>query len=137
MKMKLINQTPDESFIYPATIYEWCNQRFKMQWCKAHPWIHYSRSVDGVFFSCKSCVLFAPKEYSHQKLGNFVSKPFRLWTKQSSAFQSHETCKYHQDSISKTQSFKTTIENPSTSVANMLNTEIEERMQKMLVCLSL
>ena len=50
MKIKLINQTPDETFIYPATYMNGYNQRFKVQWCKAHPWIHYSRSVGGVFF---------------------------------------------------------------------------------------
>ena len=55
MKIKLINQTPDENFIYPATYMNGCNQCFKVQWCKAHPWIHYSRSVGGVFFFCKSC----------------------------------------------------------------------------------
>ena len=52
---------------------------FKPEWHKNHPWL------DG-----KACALFAPSDIRKQKLGTLVSKPFSLWTKQSSMFLSNQ-----------------------------------------------
>ena len=65
----------------------------KPEWHKNHPWLHYSPSEDG-----KACALFAPSDIRRQKLGTLVSKPFSLWTKQSSMFLSNQ---YHQDSMTR------------------------------------
>ena len=76
MKLELVNQTPDASYKYPSTYMHGCNRRFKPEWNKSHPWLHYSLSEDGVY--CKACALFAPIDIRKQKLGVFVSKPFNI-----------------------------------------------------------
>ena len=94
-KLELLNHTPDPNFNYPPKYVYGCNRRFKPEWLKNHSWLHYSPSEDGVY--CKACALFAPADIRRQRLGILVSKPFSLWTKQSSVFLSHEQNQYHQD----------------------------------------
>ena len=103
-KLELLNHTPDASYKYPTKYMHGCNRRFKPEWHKNHPWLHYSPSEDGVY--CKACALFAPSDIRRQKLGTLVSKPFSLWTKQSSMFLSHEQNQYHQDSMTRMMAFK-------------------------------
>ena len=93
-KLELLNHTPDPKFNYPTKYVHGCNRRFKPEWPKNHSWLHYSPSEDGVY--CKACALFAPADIRRQTLGILVSKPFSLWTKQSSVFLSHEQNQYHQ-----------------------------------------
>ena len=93
MKLKLVDHTPDAKYKYPTKYMNGCSRRFKPEWVQIHSWLHYSASEDGVF--CKACALFAPGEVQQQKLGSLVSKPFSLWMKQSSAFNSHEKLSYH------------------------------------------
>ena len=93
MKLKLLNHTPDVKYKYPMKYMNGRNRRFKPEWVHTHSWLHYSASEDGVF--CKACALFAPSEVQQQKLGSLISKPFSLWMKQSSAFNSHEKLSYH------------------------------------------
>ena len=45
---------------YPNTKSYGINRRFKVEWAKNHPWLHYSMSEDGVY--CKACALFAPSD---------------------------------------------------------------------------
>ena len=93
------NNTPDLTYNYPARNLYGINRRFKVDWVKTHPWVHYSVLEDGVY--CKACSLFAPGDVGRQKLEVFVIKPFQMWTKQSAAFTSHETHQYHQDAMAK------------------------------------
>ena len=127
-KLEIINHVPDPQFNYPATYMNGCNRRFKVEWVKAHPWLHYSSTEDGAY--CKACALFAPEDAGSQKLGILVVKPFCKWTKQSSVFQSHEQCQYHHDSMTKMLGFKETCTDPAKGVASMLNQECAERMRR-------
>ena len=123
-KLKLLNHTPDSNFNYPTTFLNGCNRRFKPEWIKSHSWLHYSASEDGVY--CKACALFAPSEIKRQKLGALVTKYFSLWTKQSTAFDSHEELSYHQHSMEKMAAFKESCHNPTRNIATMLNNAHKE-----------
>ena len=69
-QLQIINHVPDAKYNYPATYMNGCNCRFKVEWVKAHPWLHYSPTEDGVY--CKACALFAPDNAGRQKLGILV-----------------------------------------------------------------
>ena len=60
----------------------------------------------------------------------FVTKPFNLWTKQSSAFAKHEKCNYHQDSMTKMVAFEDSCSSTTQSVACMLNKTREEQIAR-------
>ena len=129
MKLKIINDGPDANYSYPVKNMYGINRRFKVEWVKNHPWVHYSMSEDGVY--CKACALFAPCDIRRQKLGLFVTKPFQVWTKQSSAFLSHEKHEYHQDSLAKMVAFRDmACAGPAQNVACMLNKEREEQVAR-------
>ena len=104
LKLKLIKQAPDAKFNYPTKFMHSCNRRSKPEWAQSHSWLHYSPSEDGAY--CKACVLFAPTDVKRQRLGSLVSKPFSIWTKQSSVFNGHEKLAYHQDSMTRMAAFK-------------------------------
>ena len=125
-KLELINHSPGHNFIYPTKYLHGCNRRFKPEWVINHPWLHYSIAEDGVY--CKACALFAPSDISRQKLGSLVSKPFNLWTKQSSVFLSHEQHQYHQDSMTRMVAFRDSCSAPTGNVACMLDKEREEQI---------
>ena len=110
LKLQVVNHNPDSKFNYPKTYLNGCNRRFKPEWARTHPWLHYSASEDGVY--CKACALFGPSEVKQQKLGIFVSKPFSVWTKQSSVFTKHEQLTYHQSSMTVMTAFKDSCSNP-------------------------
>ena len=80
MKLKIVNHTLDPLYNYPYTKLYGINHRFKVEWAK----ITHGCTEDGVY--CKACALFAPSDIRWQKLGLFVTRPFQVWTKQSSAF---------------------------------------------------
>ena len=128
MKLKLIKQTPDAKITYPTKYMHGCNRRFKPEWVQSHSWLHYSVSEDGAY--CKACVLFGPTDIKQQKLGSLVNKPFSLWTKQSSIFNSHEQLAYHQDSMTRMGAFKESCSNPMCNVATLLNKVHNEQVSR-------
>ena len=105
-----------------------CNRQFKVEWVRNHPWLHYSSSEDGVY--CKACALFAPSDIRQQKLGVLVTKPFSVWTKQSSTFRSHEELQYHQDSMTRMVAFKDSCSDPTRNVACLLNKAHEDQVAR-------
>lgn len=104
MKLRLVNHTPEAGYNYPAKNMYGINRRFRVEWAKNHSWIHYSIADDGVY--CKACALFGPSEIRRQRLGVFVTKPFQMWTKQSSASSTHEQHIYHQSAMTRMVAFK-------------------------------
>ena len=128
MKLKLLDHTPDAKYKYPTKYMNGCNRRFKPEWVQIRSWLHYSASEDGVF--CKACALFAPGEVQQQKLGSLVSKPFSLWTKQSSAFNSHEKLSYHHICVMKMAAFKESCRVPTQNVATMLSNAHKEQVPR-------
>ncbi len=127
-KLKLVKNVPDNTVNYPAQFLHGCNRRFKPEWAKRHPWISYSQSDDGVY--CKACVLFAPSDVHGQKLGVLVTKPFTVWTKKTSVFDSHEKLNYHQNSMTRMTAFKESSANPLLNVATMLNNTRKEQVSR-------
>ena len=128
MKLKLIKQTPDTKFKYPIKYIHGCNRRFKPEWVQTHSWLHYSICEDSVY--CKACVLFAPTEVKQQQLGLLVTKPFSLWTKQSSVFNNHEKLAYHHDSMARMAAFKEMCSNLSRNVATLLDKAHKEQVSR-------
>ena len=115
-----------------------CNRQFKPEWVQTHSWLHHSASEDGVF--CKACALFAPSEVQQQTLGSLVSKPFSLWTKQSSTSNSHEQLSYHHACMLKMAAFKESCCDPTQNVATMLSNARKELVsrntQSLLKCVA-
>ena len=97
-----------------------CNRRFKVEWVKPHPWLHYSSTEDGAY-----CALFAPEDAGSQKIDILVNLFLQIG---HAMFQSHGQCQYHHDSIAKMLGFKETFADPTRGVARMLNQEGEEQM---------
>ena len=128
MKLRLVNHTPYSKFNYPKTYLNGCNRRFKPEWVHNHSWLHYSASEDGVY--CKACALFGRSEIKLQKLGSLVSKPFSLWTKQSSVCKKHEQLAYHQSFMTNMTAFKESCSNLTHNVASMLNTARKEQVSR-------
>ena len=94
---------PESGYKFPP-----CGERhlrFQHQWLQKFKWLAYSEHSKGAF--CKYCVLFAPDGagVGSQKLGNFVKTPFTNWKKAIDEFNSHQTKKYHTDSLARAQSF--------------------------------
>ena len=54
-------------------------RRFKPDWLKQYPWMHYSQFSDGVY--CRACVILSPYQAGGQDLGKIVLEPFQYWTK--------------------------------------------------------
>ena len=125
-KLEIINHSPDIAYNYPTRHMHGCNRCFKPEWNKSHPWLHYSKSDDGVYY--KACALFAPSDVRRQNLGKFVSSPFYTWTKQSSAFRKHEELQYHQESMVKMVAFRQSCLDVTKSIACMLNKEREQQL---------
>ena len=57
-----------------------------------------------------------------------TTKPFQLWTKQSTAFAAHEAHQYHQDAMTRMVAFRGACSTPTQGVACMLNKEHEEQV---------
>lgn len=72
--------------------------------------------------------MFAPSEVKQQKLGTLVTKSYSLWTKQSSAFNSHENLSYHLDRMTKMSAFKQSCHDPTCTVATMLSNAQKEQV---------
>ena len=103
-KLAIINSNPHSSSSYPTTFMNGCNRKFKAEWVKVYPWLHYSQSMDGVY--CKACSLFCPESAGGVRVGALVNEPFCRWTSQGSVFLRHEKNQYHISSMVKMVEFK-------------------------------
>lgn len=90
---------------------------------KQYPWLDYSSFTDGVF--CRACALFAPSTVGGQDPGQFVTLPFKTWTKMVAKACTHTTKEYHQNAMSTMREFITRYEDPSLSVAAILDSEVQ------------
>ena len=100
-KLKIARLDPDPHANYPSVFMNGCNCRYKVQWLQNHPWLHYSPTEDGAH--CRACALFSPEEVSGQQLGVLTTKPFRLWTKQSTVFEHHKKLDHHHNAVVRMQ----------------------------------
>ena len=83
---------------------------------KQYPWLHYSKFADGAF--CRACALFAPSTVGGQDLGQFVTSPFKCWTKMT-------TKEYHRSAMTRMSEFLAWYEDPSQSVDTMLDSQAQ------------
>lgn len=108
---------------YPTSSF----RQFQPSWLKQHPWLHYSRFADGAF--CRACVLFAPHQVGGQDLGQFVTSPFKCWTKMSDKANTHANKEYHRSAMTIMREFLARYEDPSQSVGTLLDTEAKQIME--------
>ena len=90
---------------------------------KQFPWLHYSKFVDGAF--CRACPLFAPSTVGGQDPGQFVTLPFKTWTKMIAKASTHATKEYHQSAMTAMRDFILRYEDPSLNVATMLDSQVQ------------
>ena len=102
-------------------------RQFQPTWVKQHPWLHYSHNVDGVF--CRACVFFAPEKVGGQASGQFVTKPFTCWNKQTERMNAHGMLDYHLTSMVKMEEFLARYENPSEAINIQFNSEANRIMK--------
>ena len=99
-------------------------RQFQPSWLKQHPWLHYSRQVDGAF--CRACVFFTAESVGgHQ----FVTKPFKIWNKMSEKCNAHGKLEYHLTSQAKMTEFLARYEDPSQAINSRLSSEAQKRME--------
>ena len=97
---------------------------------KQFPWLHYSKFADGAF--CRACALFAPSTVGDQDPGQFVILPFKTWTKMVPKASTHATKEYHRSAMSAMRDFTVWYEDPSLSVATMLDSQVQRTMDSNL-----
>jgi len=95
-------------------------RQFQPSWVKKQPLLHYSQHCDGAF--CRACVSFAiTPSTGRQTLGQFVNKPFKMWTKMFEKMNSHASQEYHKASMEKMSEFILRYEEPTLAVNNILD----------------
>ena len=102
-------------------------RRFKPDWLKHHPWMHYSQFSDGVY--CHACVVFSPYQIGGHDLGKFVLEPFRYWTKTTDRATEHAKNRYHRNAMAMMAEFLARYESPSQAVDAVLNSQVRQTME--------
>lgn len=119
---RILKKEPDcDAASYPRTQLTNSStfRQFQPSWLKKQPWLHYSRHCDGAF--CRACALFAITPERTQTLGQFVNKPFKMWTKMSEKMNAHASQEYHKTSMEKMSEFFLRYEEPTLAVHNILD----------------
>ena len=101
-------------------------RRFKPDWLKLHPWMHYSCFSDGVY--CHACVVFSPHQVGGHDLGKFVLKPFRYQTKTTERATEHAKNGYHLNAMAMMTEFLARYESPSQAVDAVLSSQVRQTM---------
>ena len=96
-------------------------RQFQPGWIKKYPWLSYS--------FCHACVFFAPERAGGQALGQFVTKPFTCWTKQTQSLNAHAISDYHLTSMTKMKECLTRYENPSKAINVQFDNEAKMRIE--------
>ena len=93
--------------------------------------MRYSHSKKGGL--CVACVLFAPECVGfgrHQNLGILVKTPMTKYKKAIEILKNHDTLDYHKTAMAKMSGFVMTRENPQQSIANLLDLQRKEEIEK-------
>ncbi len=102
-------------------------RRFKPEWLRSYPWMHYSRFSDGVY--CRACVVFSPYQVGGRDLGKFVLEPFRYWTKTAHRATEHAKNRYHRSAMVMMAEFLVRYESPSQAIDAVLNSQLRQTME--------
>ena len=130
--MILVQEPNSNASSYPRTRhYESGSYRqFQPSWLKQHPWLHYSRHVDGVF--CRTCVFFTQNKdcFGGQAAGQFVSVPFKNWVVQSQKMNAHAKRDYHLTAMIRMKEFLTQYRNPTKLIDVSFEREMQQRIEE-------
>lgn len=110
----------------PSTYSHGCNRKFNTTWLEKYPWLRYSPRLDGVF--CGPCALLVIDSKRSDR-SCLINKSFSNWVKLGDTLSKHSKLSYHQDSVAKADSLKSTVENPSSRVDVMTNRVVQQQMK--------
>ena len=125
-KYELLTQhfSPTSHYKFPGTYENGCLRSFRYEYFN-RPWLKYSPHLDAAF--CVPCALFVSNRSNKQSL---VTKPFRKWTRYTSVIVEHAEKSYHRDAMIAAQTFRESIENPSTTLTCVFDKEKEKRIEE-------
>ena len=126
-KYELLTQhfSPPSHYKFPGTYENGCLRSFNYEYFKNRPWLKYSPHLDAAF--CVPCALFVSNRSNKQSL---VTKPFGKWTRYTSVIVEHAEKSYHRDAMIAAQTFRESIENPSTTLTCVFDKEKEKRIEE-------
>ena len=126
-KYELLTQhfSPPSHYKFPGTYENGYLRSFRYEYFKNRPWLKYSPHLDAAF--CVPCALFVSNRSNKQSL---VTKPFRKWTRYTSVIVEHAEKSYHRDAMIAAQTFRESIENPSTTLTCVFDKEKEKRIEE-------
>ena len=126
-KYELLTQhfSPPSHYKFPGTYENGCLRSFRYKYFKNRPWLKYSPHLAAAF--CVPCALFVSNRSNKQSL---VTKPFRKWTRYTSVIVEHAEKSYHRDAMIAAQTFRESIENPSTTLTCVFDKEKEKRIEE-------
>ena len=126
-KYELLTQhfSPPSHYKFPGTYENGCLRSFRYEYFKNCPWLKYNPHLAAAF--CVPCALFVSNRSNKQSL---VTKPFRKWTRYTSVIVEHAEKSYHRDAMIAAQTFRESIENPSTTLTCVFDKEKEKRIEE-------
>ena len=118
------HRSPSDQYEFPSTFIGGCNRSFQRRWLREYPWMVYSEIAEGAF--CIACALFCKNRTSK---GQLVNSPFCAWHKKAEKCKDHEHAKYHQEALQCAEEFVHTIEQPTTTVASMVDRRRAQKIE--------
>lgn len=104
-----------------------CNRSFRLlEWLSQHPWMMYSKCVDGVF--CTACAIFC----SDASKSRFATKPFRKWNKKSEKAKAHEHSTHHLKAMEQAYNLKQAVERPHAAISAQIDSSKAANIERNL-----
>ena len=103
-------------------------RKFVHKWLSEHPWLVYSKSLDGAF--CLPCVLFGRRiGLNCSKLSRLFKTPFTTWSTATKIFVEHErSSEIHHTSVATMNEFKRVMEGKIKPVSLILDNALQARI---------
>ena len=131
-KLELLERTwrPEANFSFPTTEQSGKKRKFNIIWLSKHPWLAYSKLLDGAF--CKLCVLFGRpgSDKSSDRLVKLFNSPYNYWTGASHKLKMHEEkSRLHHDALLSCALFKEMMQNRALRIDQCMSSIIKQRVQ--------
>lgn len=133
-KFQLINtRIPQKHYIFPTRQFK--DKRRKSgfakrsccnEWFEKYSFLSYSCLQDGIY--CLACVLFP--DSSHRRPKKLISEPYINWKDAVADLNNHSTSDYHQDAMTKLQSFLHNYDNFSRRIDVTMSSNAAKRVEK-------
>ena len=121
---------PHQSFVFRTR--EICGKarRFNREWLRLFPWLAYSNYLDGAF--CIPCVFFGRNIGSNEsKLDKLMKSPLTDWSSATTRLKLHEVkSEVHKTALLTMQEFIAMMENKTKSVARILDTALDAKINQ-------